>query len=124
MVEMDLSDDLLSQEEMDALLHGAGELFVPEAKDEDSSPNLGMILEFPLKLSVRLGEAKKTLKEVLQIIPGSVVELDNYVNDPVNLFVNGKLVAQGEVVALDESYGVKIMHILDPAARVRQLGGF
>jgi flagellar motor switch protein FliN/FliY len=124
MVEMDLSDDLLSQEEMDALLHGAGEFFIPEAKDEDSSPNLGMILGFPLKLSVRLGEAKKTLKEVLQIIPGSVVELDNYVNDPVNLFVNGKLIAQGEVVALDESYGVKIMHILDPAARVRQLGGF
>jgi len=123
-MEINLSDDMLSQDEMDALLQGASELFVPEAEEGDPSPNLSMILGFPLKLSVRLGEAKKSLKEVMQIIPGSVVELENYVNNSVNIFVNGKLIAQGEVVAIDESYGVKILHIPDPAARVRQLGSF
>jgi flagellar motor switch protein FliN/FliY len=123
-MEINLTDDFLSQEEMDALLQGTSEIFVPETAEGDPSPNLGLILGFPLKLSVRLGEAKKSLKEVMQIIPGSVVELDNYVSDPVNLFVNGKLIARGEVITVDESYGVKISHIPDALARVRQLGSF
>lgn len=122
MVETELTNDLLSQEEMDALLQKASDLFIPEVEDGDPSPNLGMILSFPLKLSVRLGETIKNLKEVMQIIPGNVIELDNYVNNPVNVFVNGKLIAQGEVIAVDESYGVKILHISDPVARVRRLG--
>ncbi len=128
-----MSEQFISQEEIDALL-GKKEGSAAEEKSQaaadfsretssvdDYQDNLEIILDFPLKISVRLGEVKKTLEELRQIAPGYVFELDRLVNDPVDLYVNGKLIARGEVVVVDESFGVRVNQILSPVERVKKL---
>ena len=129
--------DFLSQEEIDALL-GKSEPAQEEPKPEKPSPgrkgpkreappeeespdNLDLILDFPLKISVRLGDVTKSLQELRQIGPGQVFELDRFVSDPVDVFVNGKLIARGEVVVVDENFGIRINQILSPVERVKKL---
>ena len=68
-----------------------------------------------------VGRAELTLQEVLNLVPGSVVSLDKKAEEPVDLRVNGKLVARGEVVLVDDTYGLRITEILDPAARIESL---
>ncbi len=129
-----MGNNFLSQEEIDALLGKKGDEPVKEeavSHEQTSSPksslwdkhseNLELILDFPLKLSVRLGDVKKTLEELRQVGPGHVFELDRLVSDPVDLFVNGKLIARGEVVVVDENFGIRINQILTPVERIKKL---
>jgi len=73
--------------------------------------NLDFILDVPLQLVVELGRTKKTINEILALNVGSIVELDNLAEDNVNILVNGKLVARGEVIVIDENFGVRIMEV-------------
>jgi flagellar motor switch protein FliN/FliY len=75
------------------------------------TPNLDVILDVPFHLSVELGVARLPMRDVLQLGPGSVVQLDTPAEEPVNLFVNGKLVARGDVVVVDDHFGVKIKEV-------------
>lgn len=125
-----MPNGFLSQEEIDALLGKKDQTATFSVKDEkpkladeeQSPPNLALILEFPLVLSVRLGQVKKNLNEVRKICPGAVVELDLGINDPVEIYTGGKLIARGEVVVIDENFGIKITHIIDPVERIKKLG--
>ncbi|MDR3288296.1 MAG: flagellar motor switch phosphatase FliY [Peptococcaceae bacterium] len=83
--------------------------------------NLGLILDVPLQLSIELGKAKKTIKDILALGPGSVIELDRLAGEPVDMIVNGKLIAKCEVVVMNESFGVRITDIIQQAERVRNL---
>lgn len=83
--------------------------------------NLALILDVPLQFTVELGRTKKTIKEILEFGPGSVVELDKLAGEPVDILVNGKQLAKGEVVVIDENYGVRITEILSSAERVSNL---
>lgn len=83
--------------------------------------NLDLILDIPLKVSVVLGRTKKPIKDVLSIGPGSVVELQSLADEPVEVLVNGTLVAEGEVVVVNENFGVKITNIISPEERIRRL---
>jgi len=74
-------------------------------------PNLELLLDIPVKLSIELGSVQMSMQEVLQLGPGSVVQLDKTADAPVELFVNQKLVARGEVVMMDERFGIKITEI-------------
>lgn len=74
--------------------------------------NLEMILDVPVKLSVELGSCQLPMREVLQLAVGSVVQLDKTADTPVDLFVNQKLVARGEVVVVEERFGIKITEII------------
>jgi flagellar motor switch protein FliN/FliY len=89
---------------------------------EKSSPNLELIMDFSLVLSVQLGKSGKNLKEVRKIRPGAVLELDRFISEPVDILINNRLIAQGEVVIVGEHFGVKIKHIINPIERVRKLG--
>jgi len=82
---------------------------------------LAMLMDIPLKATVVLGRTKKTIKEVLTYTPGAIVELASQVEEPVEILVNGVLVARGEVVVVNENFGVKITDILTPAERVAKL---
>lgn len=84
--------------------------------------NLDLILDVPLKVSVVLGKAKKPIKEVLDLNLGSIVELDKLAAEPVDILVNGKAIAKGEVVVINENFGIKITSIENPAARINSLG--
>lgn len=126
-----MPDDFLSQEEIDALLGKKDEDETDpspedEANQEDENQqelpsNIGLILDFTLNVSVRLGEITKSLRELRQLTPGNVIELNHYINNPVDIYVNGKLIAKGEVIVIDENYAVKVSHIIEPVDRIRRL---
>jgi flagellar motor switch protein FliN/FliY len=83
--------------------------------------NIDLLLDIPLQLSVELGKARKTIKEILELASGSVVELDKLAGEPVDILVNGKLIAKGEVVVIDESFGVRVTDIVSPIERVNNI---
>lgn len=99
-----------------------GPLEAGKKRDEDCA-NLDLLLDVRIPISVDVGRAELTLQEVLNLVPGSVVSLDKKAEEPVDLRVNGKLVARGEVVLVDDTYGLRITEILDPAARIESLKG-
>lgn len=83
---------------------------------------LNLLLDIPLKVSVVLGRTRKTIKEVLSMTPGAITELETLVDEPVDVLVNGKLVAKGEVVVVNENFGVKITSIISTRDRINSLG--
>ncbi|HEX5054019.1 MAG TPA: flagellar motor switch protein FliN [Planctomycetota bacterium] len=90
------------------------------AKSSDNR-NLDLLLDVEIPISVEVGRAQMSLDEVLRLVPGSVVALDKKAEEPVDLRVNGKLVARGEVVLVDDSYGLRITQIVDAAGRIESL---
>jgi len=78
----------------------------------DAPTNLHVLLDVPVKLSVELGSCQMPMREVLQLNVGSVVQLDKAADAPVDLFVNQKLVARGEVVVVEDRFGIKLTEIL------------
>jgi len=93
------------------------------ARDASAGGNnrIDMILDISVPVAVQLGRAKMLIEEVLALGPGSVVELDKLAGEPVDVLVHNKIVAQGEVVVVDENFGVRITDILDPEQRVHTL---
>ena len=75
-------------------------------------PNLSVLLDIPIQVTVELGGCNLPMKEILQLTPGSVVQLDKVANAPVDLYVNDKLFARGEVVAVEDHYGIKVTEII------------
>jgi flagellar motor switch protein FliN/FliY len=83
--------------------------------------NLDFILDIPLKVSVELGRAKVIIKDLLQLGQGSVLELDKLAGEPLEVLVNGKLVARGEVVVVNEKFGIRLTDIISPLERIESL---
>jgi len=86
-----------------------------------SDSNIGMIMDVPLQVTVELGRTRKLIREILELAPGSVVELDKLAGEPVDILVNGKIVAKGEVVVIDENFGVRITGIVSMQERASTL---
>lgn len=86
-----------------------------------SNSSIDFLMDVPLKVSAELGRSEMQIKEILQLGPGSVIELDRLAGEPVNLLVNGKLIARGEVVVIDENFGIRITEIISPAERLSKL---
>lgn len=89
---------------------------------QDMPRNIDLILDVPLDISVVLGRTKKNIKDILELGVGSLIELDKLAEEPVEILVNGKKVALGEVVVVDENFGVRITSIISSEDRVRTLG--
>lgn len=83
--------------------------------------NLDLIMDVPLDFSVVLGKSKKTIRDILSLGTGSVVELDKMTDEPLEIYVNGKLIAEGEVVVINESFGIRITNILSKEQRISHL---
>ena len=83
--------------------------------------NIGLILDVPLQVTVELGRTSKSIKEILELTNGSIVELDRLAGEPVDIMVNGRYLAKGEVVVIDENFGVRITDIASPAERAAKL---
>ena len=90
--------------------------------DVRQSPNLDFILDIPLEISVELGRTKIPISDLLQLGQGSVIELTKTTGEPLEILVNQKLVARGEVVVVNDKFGVRLTDIISPAERVKQLG--
>ena len=100
---------------------------VDQVKAGDSSlnklkvQNLDFILDIPLKVTVELGRTKVLVKDLLQMGQGSVIELDKLSGEPLEILVNGKLVAKGEVVVINEKFGARLTDIISPIERIETL---
>lgn len=92
-----------------------------DKRGEKMEGNIQLLLDVPLQITAELGRATMTIKDVLELGPGSVIELNKLAGEAVDLLVNGKLVAQGEVVVVDENFGVRITNIIGPEARIKKL---
>lgn len=95
--------------------------FTQESVPRAGQPNLELILDVGLQLSVELGRTTKRIKDILELSTGSILELDKLAGEPVDIIVNGKLLAKGEVVVIDENFGVRVTEIASPLERVKNL---
>lgn len=94
---------------------------INERTEQATTRDMGFLLDVPLELTVQLGKTKMLIKDLLQLGHGSVVELDKLAGEPMEILVNNKLVARGEVVVVNEKLGVRLTDIISPSERIKQL---
>lgn len=117
--ELGALDDLDKFEDFEFDKEGAeGE----EGEKTKNDPRLDLILDIPLTVTVELGRSKMLIHDLLQLGQGSVIELTKMVGEPLEVLVNDKLVARGEVVVVNEKFGVRLTDIISPVERVQSLG--
>jgi flagellar motor switch protein FliN/FliY len=94
---------------------------ISNGKTSKETGNIGLILDVPLQVTVELGGTRMKIKDILDLGIGSIIELDKLAGDPVDVYVNGKMIAKGEVVVIDENFGIKITDIISPIERANTL---
>jgi flagellar motor switch protein FliN/FliY len=95
--------------------------FTPTAAAGGTGNDINMILDIPVQLTVELGRTRIPIKNILQLAQGSVVELDALAGEPMDVLVNGFLIAQGEVVVVNDKFGIRLTDIVTPSERMRRL---
>ncbi len=139
MTDTELIDEQVSDDDWAAAMaeqNASGEAAAPEAEAQPAEifPQLGagapknehlqdfdMILDIPVHLAVELGRTRISIRNLLQLAHGSVVELEAMAGEPLDVLVNGTLVAQGEVVVVNEKFGIRLTDIVTPSERMRKL---
>jgi len=116
-----MADEEIVEESNDQV-ESSGPAVEEEADSELGERELDFILDIPLELSVELGKSKMLIYDLLQLGQGSIVELNKLAGEPLEVYVNKKLVARGEVVVVNEKFGVRLTDIVSPIERVRSLG--
>lgn len=86
-----------------------------------SNPDLEVILDIPVSISMEVGSTSITIRNLLQLNQGSVIELDRLAGEPLNVLVNGTLIAHGEVVVVNEKFGIRMTDVISPAERIKRL---
>jgi flagellar motor switch protein FliN/FliY len=125
----DLVDDwgaALSEQEQGGKKGGDLPVAEFDALDDSAQPldgeaNLDVILDIPVTISMEIGRTRISIRNLLQLNQGSVVELDRLAGEPMDVLVNGTLVAHGEVVVVNEKFGIRLTDVISPAERVRKL---
>jgi flagellar motor switch protein FliN/FliY len=95
--------------------------FTPTGMAGGAGNDLNMILDIPVQLTVELGRTRIPIKNILQLAQGSVVELETLAGEPMDVLVNGFLIAQGEVVVVNDKFGIRLTDIVTPSERMRRL---
>ena len=91
------------------------------SSSDGTSQDINMVLDIPVQLSVELGRTKVPIKHILQLGQGSVVELDALAGEPMDVLVNGYLIAQGEVVVVNDKFGIRLTDVVTPSERLRRV---
>ena len=94
---------------------------VPGVPSVAAGGRLDMVLDIPVQLTVELGRAKIAIRNLLQLAQGSVIELDRLAGEPMDVLVNGCLIAQGEVVVVNDKFGIRLTDVISPDERMRRL---
>jgi flagellar motor switch protein FliN/FliY len=94
----------------------------PKSYSNADEVKLDVILDVPVTVSLEIGRTKINIRNLLQLNQGSVVELDRFAGEPMDVLVNGTLVAHGEVVVVNDKFGIRLTDIISPSERVRKLG--
>jgi flagellar motor switch protein FliN/FliY len=90
-------------------------------KQPAGSPDLDVILDIPVSISMEVGRTSITIRNLLQLNQGSVIELDRLAGEPLDVLVNGTLIAHGEVVVVNEKFGIRMTDVISPAERIKKL---
>ncbi|MGV6858118.1 MAG: flagellar motor switch protein FliN [bacterium] len=99
----------------------AATLAAQGAQPDDGSRNIDMVLDIPVTLSMELGRTRMSIRDLLQLNSGSVVELERMADEPMDVMVNGTLVAHGEAVVIDDKFGIRLTDVVSPTERVKKL---
>jgi flagellar motor switch protein FliN/FliY len=94
---------------------------IPEEKEEEALPNLNLLLDIPLEITAELGRTRMIIHDLLQLGQGSVIELNKLAGEPLEILVNQKLIARGEVVVVNEKFGIRLTDIISPLERIKHL---
>ena len=116
----DVQDTLKETSKVEVSRMSFDEISKPE-RPNTASMDLDFILDIPLSLSVELGRSRMLINELLQLGQGSVIELTKIAGEPMDVYVNRRLIARGEVVVVNEKFGVRLTDIISPAERVNKL---
>jgi flagellar motor switch protein FliN len=95
---------------------------VEEASSAGANKSIDFLLDIPLQVTVQIGSTRMLIRELLQLGQGSVIELDKLAGEPMEVLVNSKLVARGEVVVVNEKFGIRLTDVVSPNQRLQQLG--
>lgn len=118
----DLWADALNEQKTTPTKSAADAVFQQLGGDVSGAlQDIDLIMDIPVKLTVELGRTRMTIKELLRLTQGSVVALDGLAGEPLDILINGYLIAQGEVVVVADKYGVRITDIITPSERMRRL---
>ena len=90
--------------------------------DKNEKYDFDFVLDIPLDVSVELGRVTMPVNDLLQLGPGSIIELTKLVGEPLHIYINNKMIAKGEVVVMDEKFGIRVTDITSPTERVKSLG--
>ena len=93
----------------------------PEIKQGNMSPDLDVILDIPVTISMEVGNTQIPIRNLLQLNQGSVIELDRLAGEPLDVLINGTLIAHGEVVMVNEKFGIRLTDVVSPTERIRRL---
>lgn len=118
MAEQEIADRAAAQEPQKVQIF---QNLVPDGAHQPAANNLDLILDIPVQLNVELGRTKIAIRNLLQLAQGSVVELDGLAGQPMDVLVNGCLIAQGEVVVVNDKFGIRLTDIISPSERLRRL---
>ena len=119
----DWASALAEQNDNSAVNATTAGVFQPLSKVEPNTTrnDIDMILDIPVQMTVELGRTKIAIRNLLQLAQGSVVELDGLAGEPMDVRVNGCLIAQGEVVVVNDKFGIRLTDIITPSERIRKL---
>ena len=123
----DMADDWAAAmaEQADADEAAANPISFEELKNEHTTvttnPELEVILDIPVTISMEVGRTSITIRNLLQLNQGSVIELDRLAGEPLDVLVNGTLIAHGEVVVVNEKFGIRMTDVISPAERIKKL---
>lgn len=95
--------------------------FAGSSADVSGSPDLDVILDIPVTISMEVGRTSITIRNLLQLNQGSVIELDRLAGEPLDVLVNGTLIAHGEVVVVNEKFGIRMTDVISPSERIKKL---
>lgn len=125
----------MTQEEIDALISGGLDVNEetklesnandnndeqePQLKFDSLDPKLELLLDLQLPVSIELGRTNMLIRDILRLGRGSVIEFDKLVSEPIDVLINGKKVAEGEVVVIDKHFGIRITTLIDPSERLK-----
>ncbi len=117
----ELSEQARTENMQDIISTDVFNEITPDYNETGSTTDLEFILDIPVQLTVELGRTKISIKNLMQLTQGSVIELNGFAGEPLDVLVNGCLIAHGEVVVVNDKYGIRLIDITNPADRLKRV---